>query len=129
MGTNYYHTPHEPCEKCKRPYEPRHIGKSSGGWTFALHIYPDDEINSLDDWIERFKTGKIHDEYGQEISRADMVSTIALRKRDRPAPTGEWLAQNHAAPGPHNLARAQIDGAHCIGYGEGTWDYFVGEFS
>ena len=38
MGTNYY-------------LNDRHIGKSSAGWYFALHIYPEENINSLDEVI------------------------------------------------------------------------------
>ena len=36
---------------------------------------------------------------------------------------------NYAEPGPNGLVRAKINGVHCIGHGEGTWDYITGEFS
>lgn len=28
-----------------------------------------------------------------------------------------------------SLIRAKVDGAHCVGHGEGTYDYIVGDFS
>jgi hypothetical protein len=30
------------------------FGKSSGGWTFSLHVYPEDGIKDLADWIPLF---------------------------------------------------------------------------
>jgi len=45
MGTNYYLVKNErpPCPCCERTYvqERLHIGKSSGGWCFALHVIPE----------------------------------------------------------------------------------------
>ena len=61
MGTNYYL--HEPptnkCEHCGRQdeKEPLHIGKSSVGWVFALHIIPEMGIEDLEDWIPLFNSG------------------------------------------------------------------------
>lgn len=40
----------------------------------------------------------------------------------------EMLQRNNAVPGPNNLLRHKID-QHCIGHGDGTYDYLVGEFS
>ena len=131
MGTNYYHIAQEPCPCCKRPYKPRHIGKSSGGWCFALHVYPDEKINTLEDWIELLKTGQIVDEYDQEISSEQLINKMTLRRRNITlAPSAEWLRRNQAVLGPYNLARSQIDGVRCIGYADHRTpvDYFVGEF-
>ena len=50
MGTNYYLYQKPDCECCGRPFEPLHIGKSSAGWCFALHIMPEDGISTLLDW-------------------------------------------------------------------------------
>lgn len=52
MGTNYYLHTKPDCECCGRGFEPLHIGKSSGGWCFSLHVMPEDNINTLDDWGE-----------------------------------------------------------------------------
>jgi hypothetical protein len=39
------------------------------------------------------------------------------------------LGKNGAVMGPNNLFRSKIDNRFCIGYGEGTWDYVIGDFS
>jgi len=80
MGTNYYWTEREPCECCGRPFESLHIGKSSAGWNFSLHIHPDEGIVNLEDWKARWATGgTITDEYGRTISIGEMVATITKR--------------------------------------------------
>ena len=57
MGTNYYlYEGSEACPTCKRPFEPLHIGKSSAGWCFSLHVIPEEGINTLDDWRTRWGT-------------------------------------------------------------------------
>jgi len=50
MGTNYYLYPASPCKACGRSYEAKHIGKSSAGWCFLLHVIPEEGINDLEDW-------------------------------------------------------------------------------
>ena len=60
MGTNFYWLaePSPECPTChQRPVETerRHIGKSSAGWCFSLHVYLDGEGPAdLDQWRERF---------------------------------------------------------------------------
>lgn len=114
MGTNYYLHTKPDCECCGRSFEPLHIGKSSGGWCFALHVMPKDNINTLDDWRNLWATpgAFIRNEYGGKISIADMELTITKRL---------WRGE---FPQRHNL-----DGSHCIAHGSGTWDYIMGEFS
>lgn len=131
MGTNYYMRAKPPCECCQRPFEAKHIGKSSAGWCFSLHVYePEDGPTSLDGWrAEWNKDGAIiEDEYGRTVNPADMEDIITKRSF-----RGSWsrvdLIQNHAVAGPNNLARAVIDGNRCVGHGEGTWDLHKGEFS
>ena len=113
MGTNYYVESLPPCACCGRPFEEKHIGKSSIGWAFALHIYPDEGINTLEDWKKFLRGKKIKDEYGSSISFADLLSRITERESTR----------------PEGLVRSSVDGVRCMGHGDGTWDYFVGEFS
>ena len=71
-------------------------------------------INNLEDWIEKFKVFEsgIKDEYGSYITMEEMVKIITERKHNE-----------------KELNRCEIDGIHCIGHGEGTWDYMLGEFS
>ena len=137
MGTNYYATTEQPCPHCGRGGELKHIGKSSAGWCFALHIYPDDGINTLADWQEFWKDKRITDEYGREQTQDEMLATITERGREpkwdtKPMMYDSWAEfhhQNHSKQGPQGLLRSQIDGRHCVGHGEGTYDYIVGEFS
>lgn len=129
MGTNYYlHS--DPCPHCGRSDEPVHIGKSSCGWCFSLHVTND--IHSLDDWMKVWaKPGRfILDEYGERITKATMLRIItragltnAVRWHK------EELIANHAVRGPKGLARALMDGKHCVGHGDGAWDLIAGEFS
>jgi hypothetical protein len=135
MGTNYYHHEKPPCPTCGHEGdEPRHIGKSSAGWCFSLHVHPEDGINNLADWKARWAAGIIKDEYGDTITAEDMEHRITRRGRPtkgKPLGYANWTdfhARNYSEPGPENLLRHQIDGRRCIGHGEGTWDLLVGEF-
>ncbi len=69
MGTNYYLKTAAPCPTCGHEQEPLHIGKSSGGWVFSLHVDPDAGLCDLPDWESRWaKPGAtITDEYGETI--------------------------------------------------------------
>lgn len=114
MGTNFYLHAKEDCECCGRPFEPLHIGKSSGGWCFSLHVIPSDSIKDLEDWRMLWKRegSFIRNEYGERISTDEMERIICERT---------W--------GDRPLMRHEIDTYHCIGHGPGTYDYIVGDFS
>lgn len=84
MGTNYYYetTGTNRCEHCGRGDETEklHIGKSSTGWAFPLCIYPERNINTLEDWKQIWASGgQIRDEYGECVPIPDMIATITLR--------------------------------------------------
>lgn len=129
MGTNYYIEVGAICPHCGAGGEKKHIGKSSAGWVFSLHVYPDEGINALKDWLPLLRENPIHDEYGRDITYDDMMDQICNRNRTaKYIPDEHWYIENHAEPGPNNLARHKID-CHCIGHGEGTWDYIIGDFS
>lgn len=133
MGTNYY-LKKDVCPVCGAAKEIMHIGKSSMGWCFGLHVYPFPEEGpmSLLGWEILWENSRtvIEDEYGKEIEPEEMYRIITERRRtqERELPQ-EWYEQNHAEPGPYKLARAKVDGVHCVGHGEGTWDLIRGEFS
>lgn len=139
MGTNFYLCPNR-CAHCGRSDEKKHIGKSSAGWTFSLHVYPENNIGDLKDWIPLFEDQKNHieDEYGREISVPEMLEVIRDRKwtragkRTPPSLYNSWEdfhQKNYSEPGPNDLVRFRVDNRYCIGHGEGTWDLIVGEFS
>lgn len=120
MGTNYYFT------RVAAPKDPIHIGKSSAGWCFGLHVTG--EIKSLGDWIELWGTpGTIKDEYGRCVAPIDMIAIITDRSFANPHSEDFWRS-NQAVPGPRGLARNKVS-QFCIGHGPGTWDLLVGEFS
>ncbi len=113
MGTNYYWNAEPPCVTCGRPHEGLHIGKSSGGWPFALHVIPERGIRTLDHWRAMWaKPGSvIRNEYGELVSAEEMERTVTQRTwRDGP------------------VRHAELDYQHCIAHGEGTWDHMIGEF-
>lgn len=148
MGTNFYLHPRADCECCGRPFEPLHIGKSSSGWCFSLHVIPEDGISSLDDWRERWNQSGavIRNEYGDTVTTEQMESIITERGRSGPdaswdgvawwnSPFSPYLNEedfhrcNHSERGPNFLLRHGINKRHCIGHGPGTYDYITGEFS
>ena len=140
MGTNYYlYIPEkEACEHCKRPatYIPSnrlHIGKSSAGWYFSLHVIPERGINDLIDWI-LFMTfappgTEIKDEYGRSVDFKSLMDVITRRYHPHPVKWSQsMLRQNDAVQAQHGLVRFRLS-PHCIGHGSGTWDLIVGDFS
>ena len=145
MGTNYYwHEEDTTCPHCQRrdPDEVRlHIGKSSGGWCFSLHVDSNKQIYGLVDWLELFSKPNsfIEDEYGERVPVADMIDNITQRGWSKSFDERNWCSfgysseedfhrRNHSERGPNNLLRHQLS-QYCIGHGEGTWDLMVGEFS
>lgn len=140
MGTNYYFY-----KKRAREHS-YHIGKSSAGWCFSLHVYPEHGINTLADWKLKFALPNyvIKDEYGKKISAQEMISIITVRSgtfdKSGPFPSdniffnncsgwGDYLRRNNAVLGPNKLMRHKIAEGICVGHGEGTWDYLIGDFS
>ncbi len=124
MGTNYYLK--------QLGAENLHIGKSSAGWCFALHVYPEKGINTLDDWMDLFygSFSGIEDEYGHWVTPAEMLEQIVARSWS-PATSysPEFHRINYSELGPNGLLRCKVDGVHCIGHGKGTYDYIIGDFS
>lgn len=81
MGTNYYLHEKPPCPTCGHGEGPLHIGKSSAGWCFSLHIIPELQINNLGDWVDRWSQPNvvIKDEYGDAITPEEMLLVITVR--------------------------------------------------
>lgn len=129
MGTNYY-IESDTCASCGHTPEPLHIGKSSAGWCFALHVYPERGIVDLDDWQKEWHGKRIKDEYGLDIAPAELLKTITDRSAERPLDTinYKWLRANYATVGPNGLARHNHSPS-LHHHGAGTWDCLVGDFS
>lgn len=129
MGTNYYLMRDE-CPTCGHPKEKLHIGKSSGGWCFTLHVDSYNGINDLPDWEKLWSDPKdaIRDEYGEVVSPQLMRAIITERKGSGFGPDDMWYRRNHAEPGPNGLVRYKV-GYFCLAHGAGTWDLVVGDFS
>lgn len=134
MSTNYYVKTVEKsacrcCGHCE-PSQLLHIGKSSMGWAFALHVT--DEIKSLEDWKKIFKTkgNIILDEYNRVITIEDMLDVITIRKAASQASkmNAEELRRNYAQYDRNGLLRSVIDNDRILGHGD-TWDLTTGEFS
>jgi len=110
MGTNYY------VEKINPPVDDfftkttkLHIGKSSGGWAFALSV---DVFKSYEEWLGFLSQNEKNDlcitnEYGKLITLCELRDIIEKREIVRRGEIGEW---------------------HCIGHGP-TYDLIIGEFS
>lgn len=155
MGTNYYlvynETIDDTCPCCGHEIVKKkelHLGKSSSGWAFTLHVYPEQGIHTWGDVLYEIlqatgKGGWIKDEYGTEVeiemfvdivtersSRYTLEHSIAIATayNTRYKDVDDYLKRNNAVAGPNNLLRHRID-RYCIGHGDGTYDYCVGEFS
>jgi len=141
MGTNFYACKNV-CEYCGIEESQSHIGKSSMGWCFSLHVIPEEGINTLGDWKTYLSKENviIKNECDDIITFEQMIDYIENRhggdrilgEGDPPYGYKSWrifFDQNHAEIGPRNLLRHLVDGKHCVGHGEGTFDYITGEFS
>lgn len=141
MGTNYYAYKNI-CSCCNREEERLHIGKSSMGWCFAIHIIPEEGINTWGDWKEFFKSPDheivVKDEYGTKITLEELFTTVEKRRgepRDD-TPLSDFYADweqfdeenNCDFDEEYNLLRHKV-GWFCKKNGPGPYDYMDGEFS
>jgi hypothetical protein len=126
MGPNY-NILIEP--KRGKETEELHIGKSSMGWVFSLHVYPERGIRTLYDWLPLLldSGNVIQDEYGRNVSGEHILKQITCRSRSGPVDwsVNDW-DMNSAEPGPNNLVRGKANDNRTPG--EGTWDYCDYEF-
>jgi hypothetical protein len=131
MGTNYYLNKPR-CPECGRR-DRLHIGKSSYGWTFSLHVIPEKDINGLYDWVMLWMNPNnwVEDEYGNVVGEGVILRCIMHRvgSGDSIIHDSNWLANNHAQrDGYSGLIRHKIE-LSCIGHGDGPYDLIKGDFS
>jgi len=80
MGTNYY---------VIRAGEKKHLGIGrSAGRHFALHVYPDEGINRLEDWLVLLsdKKAEVRDDYGRKIKLKQVLRIILFTEAVHPKP-------------------------------------------
>lgn len=89
-----------------------HIGKSSAGWAFSLHVIPSLGLTSWEAWLDHLSKPDvlIENEYGEVLTLEEFRSRVENRSH------------------PNGLLRHNLD-RHCIAHGEGSWDLIQGEFS
>lgn len=116
MGTNYYlRKPlRNVCEHCGRHDEPEeiHLGKSSLGWCFSLHVYPEKSLSDwpeIQSWIESelLAGSVIQNEYGDEISLDELRNIIANRNNNEKLTIGwdsDWWAPKEFRVGKGSTA-------------------------
>lgn len=124
MGCNYYWYPKPPCPHCGLLDEARklHIGKSSFGWRFGLHVREPlrtyDEIPAnLDEWKKLFELPGcfIVDECGKAVTPQEMLDIIINRN-------------DHRAEG-RELRRRPLDWWCIANAKDGDYDLVIGDFS
>ncbi len=135
MGTNYYVIDESKmCKHCGVGSEEIHLGKSSYGWCFALHVYPEQNINNLEDIIAFIGDKQIKNEYDDNVNLEEFLDIVTNRtghlpeKSYRHSSWQKFHRKNHSEIGPNGLLRINLSD-FCVGHGEGTYDYLVGYFS
>ena len=110
MGTNYYLHNEQP--EFTPKFTPIHIGKSSAGWYFSLHTYPEIGLNSWEDWkncldknINNYNA-HIENEYEDKLLISEFISIVERSRRDY-CWEEESLRQNYAIKGINNLVHPQ----------------------
>lgn len=130
MGTNYYwHEKPAPCHACGHDESKViHIGKSSMGWVFFLHTDPEEALNTLEDWQDRWKEpgSKILSEYGT-LTDIDKMNDIILDRENTNKPwTSNKMKDSGAIQGPNGLYRGVMNQP---APDDATYDLDDGEFS
>lgn len=85
MGTNYYARVNC-CDLCGR-YDEMHIGKSSYGWRFVVDASHGRNyiFEEFCEWLD-FEVNKIIDEYGNRISKKELMEKIESKSKDKSHP-------------------------------------------
>jgi len=107
-----------------------------------LHVQPEDGLHGFEDWLYEISSvmqsgGAIEDEYGTFIEYHEIVNIMLNRKSSGWKTTypnvfydseSEMLSRNNAERGINGLLKHIADGRHCVGHGDGTVSYIIGEF-
>ncbi|MER7280567.1 hypothetical protein ABT369_39620 [Dactylosporangium sp. NPDC000244] len=82
--------------------EPIHLGKASGGWPFNFQGHPERGVVDYESWLALAASGRIVDEYGAEVTLAELEDVVA-RHRSYRAERRYHFSQVH--DGQHDDAR------------------------
>jgi hypothetical protein len=128
-------------EKGSKREEDLHIGKSSGGWVFALHVISEKRLYGLPDWMilldkpDVIIFEKVDGQLRREISLDDLLKVITERKFEGNDNVNHLFhVVNKSMPAENGLVRKVIDGERCVGHefaadGRGvSWDLIAGDF-
>ena len=148
MGINYYLKKKNHLTGAADRYDTGlHIGQSSYGWAFALHVVPG-IAESLADWKDLWSCRHfvIVDEWGKRVSKEEMLSIVTergtlspeheysgLKRRDPEIPKDEWDPKTHLHRHVPEFNHAikynqEFREYNKINWGEG-YDLLVGEWS
>lgn len=130
MGINYY-VAIDTCSHCGRPERTLHIGKSSRGWVFALHVGKNEDDatpRTWCSWLRLLTTRPVHiyDEDGTTVT-LEQLKEIVLERVG--APGGHTILENTEFDARLFLYRHKIDDRHCLAHGSGSYDLITGDFS
>lgn len=133
MGTNFYaHV--DPCGECGHAATVVHIGKSSRGWVFSLHVGGDapEHLRGWTTFLKR-KGVVIKDEYSRVVSLEDLLEIITKRAGRERGTTSSTSMGEGAFFDPYvGLWRVSPNGAwsnHRTPVMGKTYDLCRGEFS
>jgi hypothetical protein len=126
MGTNYY-VKSERCNCCDHKPDDFHIGKSSYGWYFTMHVTY--TITNFQDMLIFLVDNRynIYNEYGDKVELEDIIRTICCRSGNN---TAENYYENsiYCELGQYGLVKFKV-GFGCIGSSEiNPIDYVPGDF-
>ena len=134
MGINFYlHI--NTCDHCGRSEKTLHIGKSSTGWAFLLHVDPTGETcpRNWSEWAALIakpgERNRVTDEDGREYTLPELVEVVMHRKGATTLETSNNTADGRWFDKSTHLWRVTVDGDRCIETGDGTYDLIVGEFN
>lgn len=105
-----------------------HLGKSSMGWAFLLHVYPG-KIDNWDEMVQYLSStpGRIANEVGVHVTVADFVSIVESRRETQ----NRSYRDSYSFYCPKmNLHRSRVNERWCIANHESLpIDYITGYFS
>lgn len=83
MGMNYHTYAGNSCSHCGRGDEEVHLGKSSVGWDFSLHLHPEfyADWESMKQWL---KGRTIKNEHEAVYTHEQFVEMVERKQKERP---------------------------------------------